>query len=137
PGNAGGRARLDLRGADLPPAYHQEHRGETVHALLEQGLDRLRRHVAPGEAAAAGGDDDVDCGIGDPLSTPRTDFLHDIDHDGTAGDRVAGLFGALDQCRAGPVVGEGARVGDRQHRDLQRYELPAVVDSGHDAPFTQ
>src|SRR5262249_660116 len=55
PGNAGGRARLDRRGADLRLAYHQEHRGETVHALLEQGLDRLRRHVAPREAGAAGG----------------------------------------------------------------------------------
>ena len=33
---------------------------KAVHALLEQRLERLGRHVAAGEAGAAGGDDDVD-----------------------------------------------------------------------------
>src|SRR3989475_5273998 len=56
-GNASGRARLDRRGADLGLADQQEHRGEALHALLEQRLDRLPRHVAAGEAGAAGGDD--------------------------------------------------------------------------------
>src|SRR5262249_57582684 len=57
-GNAGGRARLDRRGADLGLAYQQEHRGEAVHALLEQGLDRLRRPGPAGEGGAAGGGGD-------------------------------------------------------------------------------
>ena len=33
---------------------------EAVDALVEQRLDRLRRHVAAGEPGAAGGDDGVD-----------------------------------------------------------------------------
>jgi hypothetical protein len=33
-----------------------EDRREAVHPLLEQRLERLGRHVAPGEAGAAGGD---------------------------------------------------------------------------------
>jgi hypothetical protein len=40
--------------------------GKSIHALFEQRLDRFRRHVAAGEAGAAGGDDDVDARIGDP-----------------------------------------------------------------------
>src|SRR6266511_2696474 len=42
-----------------------------------------------------------------------------------------GLGAALDQCRAGLVILERARVGHREHRDLQRYELPAGVDVRH------
>ena len=41
-------------------------RRKAVHPLLEQRLDRLRRHVAAGEAGAAGRDDDVDQLVGDP-----------------------------------------------------------------------
>ena len=49
-----------VRRADLGVAHHVESGGEAVHALLEQRLDCLRRHVAAGEAGAAGRDDDVD-----------------------------------------------------------------------------
>ena len=56
-GDAGGGAALDRRGADLGVAQHVERDRETVHPLLEQRLDRLRRHVAAGKAGAAGGDD--------------------------------------------------------------------------------
>src|SRR5882672_7320408 len=58
------RAALDRRCADLGVAQHVERDGETIHPLFEQRLDRLRRHVAAGEAGAAGGDDGVDAGIG-------------------------------------------------------------------------
>jgi hypothetical protein len=37
-----------------------EHRGKAVHPLVEQRLERLRRHVAAGKAGAAGGDHHVD-----------------------------------------------------------------------------
>src|SRR5712691_9715849 len=45
-GDARGGAGLNRRGADLAVAHHQEERGEAVHALFEEGLDRLRRDVA-------------------------------------------------------------------------------------------
>ena len=43
-----------------------EDSGEALHPLVEQGLDRLWRHVAAGKARAARRNDHVDCGIGDP-----------------------------------------------------------------------
>ena len=118
-------------------AHHQEQRGEAVHALFEQGLDRFRRDVAAGEAGAAGGDDDVDGGVRNPVFDARTDLLDVVAHDRTGGNRVAGFFDPLDQRGAGLVVGQIAGVGHRQHGNLQRYELPGCVDSGHDALLTQ
>src|SRR5262249_24412780 len=58
--NAGGGAALDRRRSDLGVAQHVEGDGKTIHALLEQRLDRLGRDVAAGKAGAAGRDDDVD-----------------------------------------------------------------------------
>src|SRR6185312_4686985 len=57
-GNAGGRAGLDRRGADLGVAGYQKQSGEAVHSLFEQRFDRLRRYVATGKSRASGRDDD-------------------------------------------------------------------------------
>src|SRR3954467_7712004 len=73
--HAGGRARLDGRRTDLRMADHVKRGGETVHPLLEQRLDRLRRHVAAGKAGAAGGYDNVDALVGDPIAHLPADFL--------------------------------------------------------------
>ena len=77
--------------------------------------------------------DDVDGGIGDPRLHAGADLLNVVGDDRAVADRVAGLGDALDQGRAGLVAGEIAGIGNRQHRDLQRHELPAFVDSGHGA----
>src|SRR5438552_7801696 len=53
-GDAGGGAGLDRRGADLGLAHQDKHRRKTLHAFLEQWLERLRRDIAAGEAGAAG-----------------------------------------------------------------------------------
>ena len=47
----------------------EQHR-EPVHPLLEQRLQRLRRHVAAGEAGAAGGDDRIDRRDRSPSPSP-------------------------------------------------------------------
>ena len=117
-GDARGRAGLDRRGADLGVAHHQEQGREAVHALLEQRLDRLRRHVAAGEAGAAGGDDHVDRRVGDPVFHLRADLLDVVGDDGARRNGVARLLDALGKRRAGLVVGELARVGHGQHRDF-------------------
>src|SRR5262249_52702270 len=130
-GNARSGAGLDGRGADLGLTHQQEHRRKTVHTLLEQRLDRLRRHVPSGEAGAAGGDDHVDCRIRYPLFDLRADAADLIGDYGAASDRMARLVDTLNQRRAGFVVFQRARVRDREHRDLERYELPAVINSRH------
>ena len=89
-GDAGGSARLYRRGADLLLTHQQEQRREAVHALLEQRLDRLRRHVAAGKAGAAGGDDDIDAGIGDPALDGDADRLDVISDDLARGELVTG-----------------------------------------------
>ena len=80
-GDARGGAGLDCRSADLVMAHQREQRREGFHALLEQRLDRFRRHVAAGKAGAADGDDYVYRRIGDPGFHLRADLLHIVGHD--------------------------------------------------------
>src|SRR5580698_172151 len=135
-GDAGGSARLDRRGADFWKTHHQKQRRERVHLLVEQWLDRLRRDVAAGEASAACGDDDVDHRVGDPGFDPGTDRLDVVGDDAALGDVMAGGDDALHQHRPRLVVLERTAVGNRQHRDFQRYELLGLVEPGHRYTFT-
>ena len=104
---------------------------EAVHALLEERLQRLRRHVAAGEAGAAGGDHHVDAGIGDPGLHLRADRLASSVTIARGRELVAGL--AMRSASVSPelVVGERARVGDGQHGDADRDEGAGFVDAGH------
>ena len=70
-GNAAERARLHRGGADLLVAQHAEQLAEALDPLFQHALERLRRHVAAGDAGAAGGDHHVDRGIGDPAAQMR------------------------------------------------------------------
>ena len=65
--------------------------------------------------------------------TRCADRLDVVLDDRALGEHVAGGADALDQRRAGLVVRRFARVGHSQHRDLQRHELSAFVDAGHDS----
>ena len=104
---------------------------EAVHALLEERLERLRRDVAPGEAGAAGGDDDVDRRIGDPAPHDGADVVDVVRHDLARGETWPASRDALGERVAGVVVGERARVGDRQHRDADGDEGAAGVGILH------
>src|SRR5262249_2650746 len=64
--NTGGGARLHRRSADLLVTHHVKDGRESFHALLEQRLERLGRHVAASKAGAAGGDDHINGRIVDP-----------------------------------------------------------------------
>ena len=75
--------------------------------------------------------DYVDHGIGDPLLYPRTNLVNAVGNDGPLGDLVTCFLDALDQGRTGFVVCELASIRDGQHRDLERDELSALVDSRH------
>ena len=65
PGSAGG-ARLHGRGADNIVAQLAEQLAEAGDLFFIDLGEGLRRDVAPREAGAAGGDDDVDIRIRDP-----------------------------------------------------------------------
>ncbi len=99
-----------------------KHGGEAIHLLLQQGLDRFRRHVLAGEAGAAGGDDDVDALVPNPGFYLFADRFHLILYDGPRDDPVARAFDPLLQQRAGSIGFERALIGDRQHRDRERHE---------------
>ena len=135
-GDPGGRPRLDRRRADLLETHHEKQRRERVHLFLEQRFDGFRRDVAPGEAGAAGGDDHVDDRIGDPGFDARVDRLDVVGHDAALGDQMTGGADTLHQERAGFVVLEIARVGNRQYRDFQRHELFLLIDPRHGYTFT-
>src|SRR5262249_4737261 len=89
------------------------------------------RHVAAGEAGAAGGDDDVDGRIGDPGFDLLANPLDVVGDDLAAGDDVPRALDPLGQDGAGLVIGKVAGVGHGQHRDFQRDELPALIDARH------
>src|SRR5262249_12627690 len=104
-GEAGGGAGLDRRGADLAEADPQAVPREGLRLLPEQRLDRLRRHVAAGEAGAAGGDDHVDRGSLDPFLDARADRLDVVLDDAALVYDVTRGLDALGQRRARLVVG--------------------------------
>src|SRR5713101_3676601 len=59
-GDPGGGAALDRRGADLVVALPAEDLAEPGDLLFVDAVKGFRRHVAAGDAGAAGGDDDID-----------------------------------------------------------------------------
>src|SRR5262245_33669546 len=58
-GDACGGARLYCRRTDFLLAHQEEHVGKTIHALLEQRLDRFGGHIPSGEPGTSSGDNDV------------------------------------------------------------------------------
>ncbi len=83
--NAGQGARLQGGQADGLIADHVEHHRKALDGLVEQGLHRLGRHVAAGQAGAAGGDDGVNLARSDPGLDLAADLLDVVAHDGAAG----------------------------------------------------
>src|SRR3546814_19719191 len=69
--NDGTGARLDRRGADRPIAEPAEQLAEARNILAVEAAQRLGRHVAAGEAGAAGGDARVDLSVGDQVVEGR------------------------------------------------------------------
>ena len=55
-------------GADLREAQHAEQLAEAVEPLVEQRRDRFVGRIAPGDAGAAGRDDDVHAAAADLLA---------------------------------------------------------------------
>src|SRR3546814_8189895 len=67
----GAGARLDRRGADTLVAEPAKQLPEAGDVLAVEAAQRLGRHVAAGEAGAAGGDDDIDLRVVDPIVEAR------------------------------------------------------------------
>src|SRR5438094_2641542 len=74
-GDPGRRAALDRRGADLLVALPAEELAKAGDLLLVDTVERFRRHIAAGNAGAAGRDDDIDLRIGDPRAELRDDLV--------------------------------------------------------------
>src|SRR4051812_10872258 len=70
-GEACERARLQRRRADFLERQHAEHLAEAGHFLVEQRTNRFGRGIAPGKAGAAGDQDSVHAGGGDPVRHER------------------------------------------------------------------
>src|SRR5205807_9704680 len=117
-GDAAGRPALDRRGADLLIAQHAEDLAEAGDLLVVDGVEGLRRDVAPGDAGAAGGDHHVDRGVGDPGVQLLDDARLVVAHDAARGDAVAGRGDQLGKRVAGPVVGRAARGGYGEEGDV-------------------
>src|SRR5579883_3481876 len=108
--DAGRGAALDRRGADLLVAEPAKELAEARDLLLIDRVKRLGRHVAPGDARAAGRDHDIDGGIGDPGAKLRDDGLSLVLDDAPLCDAMAGGRNEIGQGLPGFVVGFLARV---------------------------
>ena len=109
-GDTSGGAALDGRGADLGMAQHVERDRETVHQLLEQRLDRLRRHVAPGKTGTARGDDDIDARIRNPFPDDATDRLDVVGCDLARRETMTGRGEPVRKRGSGLVIRERAMI---------------------------
>ncbi len=130
-GNAAERAGLDRGRADLLIAQHPEQLTEALDALLHHALESFRRHVAAGDPGAAGCDDRVDLRVRDPAPQSPLDPGGIVLLDSAGGNAVAGLGDPFGQRIARCVVRFRARVGDRQHGDVDGHEQPTLVDARH------
>ena len=133
--NTGRGPALDRRGADLGVAQHVEGDRKAVHPLFEQRLERLRRHVAAGEAGAAGGDHHVDVRIGDPDLHLRLNAFDVVRHDVAGREPVARRGQPIGERCAGLVVVQRTRVRHGQDRDVERNERPLLI--GHRQPYSR
>src|SRR3546814_11369453 len=101
----GAGARLNCRGADALIAEPAEQLAETGNILAVEAAQRLWRHVAAGEAGAAGGDNDIDRGIVDPVVKARDDQVGLVLAERARGEDVAGAgptrFERWDERRVG------------------------------------
>src|SRR3546814_11646925 len=88
--NDGTGARLDRRGADRPIAEPAEQLAEARNILAVEAAQRLGRHVAAGEAGAAGGDDRVDLRVVDPVVEERDDQVDLVADDRARGEDMTG-----------------------------------------------
>jgi hypothetical protein len=129
-GHPGAGAGLDGGGADALERQPAEQLAKAGDGLFDDGIQSFRRDVAPGDAGAAGGDDDVDGGIIDPGGELRHQRRHIVLQDGAGGEDMPGGGEAFDERIARPVVGEAARVRHGEHRDADGDEGKGGVD-GH------
>ena len=89
--------RLQGRNADRSVARLMEQNGKTIHVTPEQRLNRFGRDIAFGKSGSAGGHNDLDSGVIDPLLGLCAD-RHNIVGDNGAGHKLmAGSGQSLDQ----------------------------------------
>ena len=87
-GDARGGPRLDRRGLDLLIADPAEHLAEAGDDLFRDGVQGFGRYVTAGHAGAAGRDDAIDLGVGDPFSELLGDQTGIVLDDGTVGEAM-------------------------------------------------
>src|SRR5438270_854839 len=133
-GHPGTGARLDRRSADLVKADAVKDGGEALDLLLEDAAEGFGRDVAAGKPCAAGGNDDIDFGIGDPLHELIGDARYLVWHDHALRDEVAGIVNAGFQYVAGAIVLAGARIRHRHQGDAYGNEFARTL--GHGLPLT-
>src|ERR1700730_9261551 len=121
-GDPGGGPALDRRGADLLVAEPAEQLAKPGDLLLVDAVERLRGHIAAGDAGAARRDHDIDFRVGDPRLELADDLGNLVTDDASDRDPVSGHAGQLSQGVAGTVIGGAAGIGNRQQRDVERQE---------------
>jgi len=120
------RSRTDLLEGEGP-----EELAEAFDPLVEQGCDRLRGAIPTGDAGAAGAQDYLHLGVGDPARENGTHPVDIVRDDFPGHHLVACLLGLITDQVAGGVVGLGAAVGYGQERDPERDKAGVLEVFGH------
>ena len=103
--------------------------GKALNGFFKQRRNRLGRGVATGQACAAGGDDDIDFRIVYPALHAGANGRGVIALNGAINQIMACVLRALGQNITGGIIGFSARVGDGQHRNIDRHEGQAFINS--------
>jgi len=90
--------------------------------------DHLRGDVAAGDARAPGGEHHLHRRVLQPLDQLAIDGGHIVGDQAARHQLMPSIAHPLHQGVTRAVVGQGARVGDGEHRDAHRNEDPALVD---------
>ena len=116
-GEAADGAGLNGGTADLLERQLPKQFAEALDVLVEERRERLGRAVATGEAGAAGADDRVDVGIGNPSADDGADGVHVVADDVACRQAMASGEGPLREQVTGTIVTGGAGVGHREQGD--------------------
>jgi hypothetical protein len=110
-GDPGRRPALDRRCPDLVVAEPSEQLAKTGNLLLVDAVEGLGRDIAPGDAGDAGGDHDIDLGIGDPRPELRDDLILLVANNPPRGYAMSGGGGEICEgvCRIGPAPRRACR----------------------------
>ena len=122
-GNSGDRSGLNRGSANFLKGEIAEEFSKTINSLVEQRQQGLWCAIASGQTGSSRSQNNMDCGISDPIRNDSADLVDVIRNQTTVGQLVASLLELLAEIVSGGVVGQRSGIADRQDGNAQSNEF--------------